>query len=79
MGRRRILNGRPLKVREAVSRHRARLEALGDIRVELVLSKQTLRTVEREADATGNSRARELRVLIEEALAQRSGRWQKTR
>lgn len=74
MGRRRILGDRRLTAREVVSRHRARLDASGDVRVELVLSKQTLRTVDREAEATGNSRTRELRTLIEEALARRHDR-----
>lgn len=74
MGRRCILADRRLTARELVSRHRARLDVLGDIRVELVLSKQTLRTIDRETKASGNSRARELRMLVEEALARRSSR-----
>lgn len=69
-----ILGDRRLTPREAVSRHRARLNASGEIRVELVLSKQTLRTIEREARASGRSRASELRLLVEEALAKRWGR-----
>lgn len=76
MGRRRVLGGRQLTAREAVSRHRARLDALGDVRIELVLSKQTLRMVNREAHASGNSRVKELRTLVEEALARRVGRRQ---
>lgn len=74
MGRQRILGDRRLTAREVVSRHRARLDASGDVRVELVLSKQTLRTVDREAGIAGNSRTKELRALIEEALARRHDR-----
>lgn len=74
MGRRRILGNRRLTARELASRHRARLDALGNVRVELTLSKQTLRTVEKEMKLSGNSRVGELRALVEEALAQRSGR-----
>lgn len=74
MGRRRILGDRRLTAREVVSRHRARLDASGDVRVELTLSKQTLRTIERETKVSGNSRVRELRILVEEALARRSDR-----
>lgn len=74
MGRRRILGDRQLTAREVVSRHRARLDALGDVRVELVISKQTLRMVDREANQSGNSRVKELRALVEEALARRAGR-----
>lgn len=72
MGRRRILGNRRLTARELASRHRARLDALGNIRVELTLSKQTLRTIEKETKFSRNSRAGELRALVEEALAQRS-------
>lgn len=64
-------------MREVVSRHRARLDALGDVRVELVLSKQTLRLMNREAEASGNSRVTELWILVEEALAQRISRRQR--
>lgn len=77
MGRQRILGDRRLTGREVVSRHRARLDALGDVRVEVILSKQTLRTVDRETETSGNSRAKELRVLIEEALARRASRRRK--
>lgn len=71
MGRRSILGDRRLTPREAVSRHRARLSASGEARVELVVSKQTLRSIEREARASGRSRSGELRLLVEEALARR--------
>lgn len=74
MGRRRILGDRQLTTREAVSRHRARLDALGDVRVEMVISRQTLRMVDREANQSCNSRAKELRALVEEALARRAAR-----
>lgn len=74
MGRRRILNERRLTAREAVSRHRARLDASGNARVELILSKQTVRLVDREAQTAGTSRAKELRALVEEALARRHDR-----
>lgn len=74
MGRRRILGDRQLTPGEVVSRHRARLDALGDARVEVVISKQTLRIVDREASRSGNSRVKELRALVEEALARRAGR-----
>jgi hypothetical protein len=71
VGRRTILSDRRLTPREAVSRHRARLSASGETRVELVVSKKTLRSIDREARASGRSRARELRRLVEEALARR--------
>lgn len=74
MGRKRILGDRRLTTREVVSRHRARLGASGNVRVELILSKHTLRTVDREADASSKSRAQELRALVEEALARRLDR-----
>lgn len=74
MSRKRVLSDRRLTSREAVSRHRAQLAAAGDVRCEITLSRQTLRTVDREAVASGRSRTKELRSLVEEGLAKRSSR-----
>lgn len=71
MGRHRLSKDRTLSPRELVSRHRTRLDATGDVRVEVILSKRILLAVEQAAAAAGRPRVRELRLLIEEALAER--------